>query len=226
MTDDTRHLPALLQLASSALPVGGFGYSSGLEAAIETGRVKNARDAAEWIGAMLLQVWADGEARHWPILHRAWRDEDFAAFAQANTLALAMRETSELRLESTQTGRSLALWIASLAPDERTQRLVAIRPITHVAAHAAACATLHLPPPLGLHALGWSLIENLALAAVKLIPLGQDDGQRLLRDAAVLLPAAIARVLDTPDRDAGNFAPLLAILSSRHETQYSRLFRS
>jgi urease accessory protein len=77
-----------------------------------------------------------------------------------------------------------------------------------------------------LHAFGWSLIENLSIAAVKLVPLGQDDGQRLLRELALQLPHVVERVLESGSRLPMNFAPMLAILSSAHETQYSRLFRS
>lgn len=222
-------LPALLQLASSALPIGGFGYSGGLESAIDAELVSDAGSAARWLDAMLA-LWRDGDARHWLRLHRAWINPDHAAFLEANRAALAMRETAELRLESTQTGRSMALWLLALAPPglapSQAAWLRELRPIAHVAAHAAACASLGLTPRSALHALGWSLLENLALAAVKLVPLGQDAGQRLLRDVALQLPVAVDAVLDQPDRAPSNFAPMLALLSSRHETQYSRLFRS
>jgi urease accessory protein len=224
----TRALPALLQLASSALPIGGFGYSSGLEAAVEAGVVRDQASARDWIATMLHPVWSQGDARHWRAAHAAFARGDDAGFARANATALAMRETAELRLESEQTGRSLALWLLNLAPPAldpaRAQRLRALRPIAHVAAHAAASSVLGLAPRIALHALGWSLIENLVLAAVKLVPLGQDAGQRLLHAVAARLPGTIAHAFE--DETPANFAPMLAILSSAHETQYSRLFRS
>lgn len=227
--DDCAALPALLQLASAALPIGGFGYSSGLEAAVESGVVRDAASAQIWIASMLDPVWTQGEARHWCTLRDAFARGDHAAFGVANEIALAMRETAELRLESEQTGRSLVLWLLNLAPaslhTEAAAQLRAMRPIAHVAAHAAASSVLQLPPPIALHALGWSLLENLALAAVKLVPLGQDDGQRLLRAVAQHLTAHVNTLLDDP-RPPSNFAPMLAILSSAHESQYSRLFRS
>jgi len=225
---DESTLPALLQLASSALPIGGFGYSSGLEGAIEAGLVREEASARDWIASMLHPLWSEGDARHWLAAHRAFAANDVTGFVDASTEALAMRETAELRLESEQTGRSLALWLINLAPPAldpaRATLLQGMRPIAHVAAHAAAASVLGLAPRVALHALGWSLIENLALAAVKLVPLGQDAGQRLLHAVAAGLPAAIDHAHD--DAAPTNFAPMLAILSSTHETQYSRLFRS
>ncbi|WP_257386419.1 urease accessory protein UreF [Tahibacter caeni] len=225
---DARMLPALLQLASAALPIGGFGYSGGLEAAVEARLVHDEASTGIWMTAMLEQVWAGGEARHWLSLQQAFAAADAAAFAAANTLALAMRETAELRLESEQTGRSLSLWLLALPATpldgERRRQLASLRPIAHVAAHAAAATVLGLTPAAGLQALGWSLLENLTLAAVKLVPLGQDAGQRLLRRAAAGLPALIAALPAAAPPQ--NFAPLLAILSGAHETQYTRLFRS
>jgi urease accessory protein len=222
-------LPALLQLASAALPIGGFGYSSGLEAAVESGAVRDADDAQRWVDAMLGTVWARGEARHWIALHAAFERRDLDAFVALNARALAMRETAELRLEAEQTGRSLALWLLNLAPPalwvDAARLLQRLRPIAHVAAHAAASAALALPARAALQALGWSLAENLALAAVKLVPLGQDAGQRLLHAAARGLPRHVEAAFASEDAPE-NFAPMLTLLSSAHETQYSRLFRS
>ena len=222
-------LPALLQLASAALPIGGFGYSGGLEAALEARFVHDEASAGTWISAMLEQVWAHGEARHWVRLQRAFASDDVEAFAIANTLALAMRETTELRLESEQTGRSLVLWLLALPTTRlnlaQRNQLSGLRPIAHVSAHAAAACALGLDPVSGLHALGWSLLENLAIAAVKLVPLGQDAGQRLLQHNASRLPEVIGTALHDA-APPSNFAPMLAMLSSLHETQYTRLFRS
>ena len=221
-------LPALLQLASSALPIGGFGYSTGLEAAVEAGAVRDVDSARHWIATMLHPLWSEGDARHWLAAQRAFADGDDAAFARANAVALAMRETAELRLESEQAGRSLVLWLLNLALPSidaaRAQRLRDLRPIAHVAAHAAAATALGLAPRDALHALGWSLVENQVLAAVKLVPLGQDAGQRLLHAVAAGLADAVAHA--EADATPGNLAPMLALLSSAHETQYSRLFRS
>lgn len=223
-------LPALLQLASAALPIGGFSYSSGLEAAVELGLVHDRASAERWIEVQL-QCWARGEASIWPALHAAWQQYDEPEIRYWNEHAIAGRDSAEARLESSQMGRSLALWLLALpAPpglDQAARALLAqLRPISLVCAHAAAAAALELAVPNGLHALGWSLIESQSAAAVKLIPLGQDEGQHLLRRLATGLPLAVATALERDPAAAQTFAPMWSVLSAQHETQYSRLFRS
>jgi urease accessory protein len=104
--------------------------------------------------------------------------------------------------------------------------LNALRPIAYTTAHAAAASALRIPLRDGLYALGWSLLENLTAAAVKLVPLGQNDGQHVLRNVAATLDTAVTTALETTPENACNFAPMLSLLSAQHETQYSRLFRS
>ena len=224
--------PAQLQLASSALPIGGFSYSGGLEAAVACGRIRDAADALAWIGIQLDPLWATGDARLWLQCHAAWTDHDHITLRTVNARLLAQRDSAELRLESTQMGRSLALWLMRLDPD--STRLDAPRralldqglpPLTHVCAHAAAAWALGLTPAEGLQALGWSLVEAQVGAAVRLLPLGQTAGQQLLQTLGARLPAALARTCAAP-AEIRNFAPMLGLYSARHESQYSRLFRS
>ncbi len=226
-----RHLPALLQLASAALPIGGFSYSSGLEAAVECGMVHDRDSAQQWLHVQLHEVWAGGEGAVWPALYAAWTRADNDAVEHWNDWLLAARDSAELRLESEQMGRSLALWLLALptVPGiDTTQRslLTTLRPIAYTAAHAAAASILRIPQRDGLYALGWSLLENLSAAAVKLVPLGQNDGQHVLRNVAATLDAAVTAALAAAPENACNFSPMLSLLSARHETQYSRLFRS
>ena len=228
---DPACLPGLLQLASAALPIGAFSHSLGLEAAVEAGVVRDAAGAERWIGDYLDLCWARGDAPLWLRAHAAWESAELGELHALNDRVLAVRESSELLLECTQTGHSLRQWLLALpalpalGPDQR-QTLAALQPLAYVTAHALAARALGLPPDLGLHAAGWGLLENLSTAAVKLVPLGQTQGQAMLRRLALRLPDAVARAMATSDGAITHFAPMLAIRSAQHETQYSRLFRS
>ena len=226
-----RALAGLLQLASSTLPVGAFSHSLGLESAHAAGIVTDAASAERWIADYLQHVWAPGEAPLWLAQYAAWESPQTHVLHANNDWLLAARETAELRLENEQTGRSLAQWLRAmpdtdaLSPAQR-DALQSMQPIAFATVHALAARSFGLDPDDGLHALAWSLVENLAMAALKLVPLGQTAAQALLRRVAQRLPACIAIAHVTQPAHARNFAPMLSILSSQHETQYSRLFRS
>ena len=228
---DPRALSGLLQLASATLPVGAFSHSLGLEAAHAAGLVHDAETAERWIADMLRHAWATGEAPLWLAQHQAWEAPHAESLCATNDWLIAIRETAELRLENEQTGRSLAQWLLAL-PDAQlltpSQRdaLAALQPAAFASVHALAARLFGLGPGDGLHALGWSLVENLSMAALKLVPLGQTAAQTLLRRVARQLPACIDIALATPAAEARNVTPMLAILSAQHESQYSRLFRS
>lgn len=214
-----------LQLASPALPVGGFAYSQALEQGIAEGQVKDAASAVRWIGDALGLVVARLEA---PLWLRAWDAAavgDEVGFAAVNQELLASRETAELRLESAQMGASLLKLLPTLgvtAPQAR--------PVVYTAAFAWACAQLGLARADGLAAWLWSWAENQVLVAVKGVPLGQQAGQRLLLELHPAIAAAVAeaeRRAAAPDDSAlGSAALGLALASSRHELLYSRLYRS
>lgn len=224
-------IPSLMQLGSAALPIGAFSHSLGLEAAVDAEVVTDADGAARWIGDYLDLIWARGEAPLWLQLHAAWERADRDELARLNDRVLAVRESSELLLECTQTGHSLRLWLLALPDlpalrDDQRALLGALQPLGFACAHALAARALGLSAATGLHACAWGLLENLTTAAVKLVPLGQTQGQAILRRLALRLPAAIATAQATTDAGIANFAPMLAIRSAQHETQYSRLFRS
>ncbi|WP_094852824.1 urease accessory protein UreF [Bordetella genomosp. 10] len=220
-------LIALLHLASPALPIGAFSYSQGLEAAIDAGLVGDAASARDWIAAGL-DLAARGEAVFLAQQYRNWEAGDAAALADCNDELLAMRESSELRQETEQMGWSLARLLDDLAwgPEAARAVLRAIRPLSLPTAYAYAMQSAGVALPEGLQAWLFAWTENQVGAALKAVPLGQVAGQRILFGLRGDIAAAAARAAVTAIEDASTFAPMLGILSSRHETQYSRLFRS
>ena len=231
MSADRSSLPALLQLASAALPIGAFSHSLGLEAALEAGVVRDAASAEQWIADYLALAWAEGEAPLWRAQYAAWLALDENTLLAINDQLVAMRETAELRLESEQTGRSLALWLLALPQlptltDAHRTVLGRLYPPAYASVHACAATVLGLNERDALQAMGWSLAENLTTAAVKLVPLGQIAGQAMLRRLASQLPAWVETAMARAPTQARNFTPMLGILSAHHETQYTRLFRS
>lgn len=226
MTTQDTLLPRLLQLASPMLPVGAYSYSQGLEWAIEDGQVHDRASAEGWIGDVLRHGLARCEAPLWWRLYHAWARDDFAAVADANALFVASREAAELRAESLQMGtslRRLLLDITELDAPARTC-LCALEPIGFPSAYSLAAHAWGIPARAALQAYLWGWLENQVSVLMKAVPLGQTDGQRLL----LRLGAAIPPVVDAAARtdSLSNFLPGLAIASCRHETQYSRLFRS
>jgi len=224
-------LSGLLQLSSATLPVGAFSHSLGMEAAFDFGLVGDAAAAERWIEDYVREVWLHGEAPLWCAQFEAWQGLDAQVVRAWNTRLLVSRESSELRMECEQTGRSLRQWLLTLPSveglsDIQRELLRSLDPTAYASVHALAARTFGLDRISGLHALAWSLLENLVLAAIKLVPLGQTAGQAMLRRLALRLPAWIAEAATIAPTATRNFSPMLAILSSRHETQYSRLFRS
>lgn len=205
-------LAKLLQLASPTLPVGAYSYSGGLEAAIEAGVVTDAATAALWIGDVLEHSIARMEA---PLLLRMMDD------ASWNEFFLATRETAELRAETVQMGYSLNRLLKDLGVGE-----VPCEAPSFPAAFAFAARHWKIEPQAALQAYLWAWVENQVMAAVKAVPLGQTDGQKLLLELGERLPALTEKIMKAKEEDLGNFTPGLALLSSQHETQYSRLFRS
>lgn len=224
---DTR-LVRLLQLVSPTLPVGAYSYSQGMESAVEAGVVRDAAGAQAWIGDLLEYSIARMEAPTLARLIESWSAGDGAAAERWNALLLAGRDTSELRAETLQMGYSLRKLLMELeGTDEKARaRLAGLEEMSFPAAFAFAVAQWQIPAQQALVAYLWAWLENQVMAAIKLVPLGQTDGQRILLALGERLAATAERAASLPDDELGSFAPQLAILSSRHETQYSRLFRS
>ncbi|SAL78370.1 urease accessory protein UreF [Caballeronia arvi] len=221
-------LTALLHLASPALPIGAFSYSQGLEAAIEHGLIHDGDSARDWIASGLTNVLARGELPFIAHQMQRWHARDEAALKAANDEYIASRESAELRRETEQMGWSLAQLCASLEWGDEARRatLAAIRPIAQPTAFAFAAFAHDASPNAALAAYAFSWVENQAAAALKAVPLGQLAGQRIIVALREPIDAAVRRALDTSPDAINTFAPQLGILSARHESQYSRLFRS
>jgi urease accessory protein len=219
-------LARLLQLASPALPVGAYSYSQGLEWAIEAGSVCDEATALVWIADLLEANLGSFEA---PVLAQmlvACREG--GDLGELNALCLASRETAELRAETVQMGYSMTRLLGELGdfPAAALATLRALAEPSFPATWAMAAATWQIDDLAAVTAYLWSWAENQAMAALKAVPLGQAAGQRLLLALGGRLDAIAERAMTLPESDSSNFAPGFAIACSRHESQYSRLFRS
>lgn len=219
-----------LWLASPALPVGGFSYSEGLEAAVDAGLVTDEPSAADWLVDQLHLGLARSDLAVVAQAIPAWQAHELARIADLNAWVLSTRETQEFRLQTEQMGRSLVEWARSLGPLgggvlEQLQA-AGLQPPTYPVAMACAAAAsgAALTDSLSGFAFGWA--ENMVQAAIKSVPLGQSAGQRMLARLIAEIPLAVEHALSLGDQQRQAFTPMLAILSARHETQYSRLFRS
>lgn len=229
---DLSALPAtsllrLIWLASPALPVGGFSYSEGLEAAVDAGWVTDEAQAGQWLIDQLQLSQARSDLAVLVQAVPAWRERDFERVRQLNAWVLQTRESAELRLQSEQMGRSLLEWLRNDAQAHELPltQCADLPPSYPVAFALAASLSTATPRDIALaFAFGWA--ENMMQSAIKTVPLGQSAGQRILAKLARAIPGAVEQALSTHDDDRQSFSPMLAILSSQHEIQYSRLFRS
>ena len=217
----------LIWLASPALPIGGFSYSEGLEAAIEQGLVHNEASATNWVVDQLHLTQSRGDMAVLAQAIPAWQRHDTARLKALNDWVMATRETAEMRLQAEQMGRSLLDWLRNLqqASDAQLQCCAQL-PTTYPLAMALALSLAHAPLDQALQAAAFGWAEIMTQAALKAVPLGQSTGQRMLARLAREIPLAVQTAIHLNDENRQAFSPMLAILSSRHETQYSRIFRS
>ncbi|MEH6389287.1 MULTISPECIES: urease accessory protein UreF [Pseudomonas] len=220
-----RALLRVLQLASPALPIGGYAYSQGMEYVVEQGWVTDLDSAVEWLDGLATRSLGYLDI---PLLMRqyvAMDDGDLDAVSEWNDWLLANRETAELYLEDSQQGGALLRLLCSLeiplALDWPRGEPIALMT-------AFAMAGWHWQTGAHQLALGvlWSWLENQTGAATKLIPLGQTDAQRLLDHLLPRLPVIVNAATQLHDDELGAGLPGLAFASARHEHQYTRLFRS
>ena len=219
---------ALLRLMtwlSPAFPVGGFTYSHGLEWAVEDCTVRTAADLQSWIAAILRHGagWSDAIlfAHAW----RAAQTDDGDGLAEVCELAIALQPSRERHLEATAQGRAFMLTVKAAWPDESLDRL-GTGEITYPVAIAVASAIHGVPLPAALNAYLGAFAANLVSAAIRAVPLGQTDGQKTIAALTPLVEMLSIAALDANLDDLGGAALRADIASMKHETQYTRLFRS
>ena len=219
-----------LHLASPALPIGSFSYSQGLETAADLGLIRNEEDAFSWIADGLTEIVGRCDAPVVAFVHRVWRSRSLADplsdVVYWNSWFLASRESMELRRETEQMGWSLLQLARALnwfTPAAVTNEL---DPIAFPTAFALSATGLDLTETTTLTAFCFSWLEAQVAAGMKLVPLGQAAGHRILNQCRTKVPMVIRAAANTTPEDISSWAPMLGILSARHESQYSRLFRS
>ena len=215
----------LLQLASPALPIGAFNFSQGLEYANEAGRVGNEQQAREWILGNAQHGLAGLDLPLLLRLHGAWLEGDEARARALSQELLASRESAELRAEDLHLGQSLARVLVEYGI-EAARPWQRFEGATHAALFALAAVNSRAGARDCALAYAWAWAENQATAAVKLLPLGQSAGQRLLESIRLQIPALVEAAAAMADEDIGGATPGALLASCWHETQYTRLFRS
>ncbi len=222
-------LARLLQLASPALPVGAYTYSQGLEWAVESGVVRDEASAGRWIGDLLQHGIGCYEAPLVAALMAAWSAGDDAGIESLNAEFLASRESAELRAETAQMGFSMRRLLRDLRDENFATVATTVEALPEVAfptVWSGIAARWQIDPEAAVTAYLWSWAENQVMAALKAVPLGQAAGQRLLAELGRQIPDAAVNAKNRPKTKWSNFTPAFAIACARHETQYSRLFRS
>ncbi len=218
MSASNEHL--LWPLISPALPVGAFHFSQGLEQAVAAGWVHDSDSALAWIQGLLLNQLAVTDL---PLLLRlicAWTQQDKGALLRWDQTSRALRETRELREQD----RDMASALRRLATE--LDEPVPAAPAGYLAVFAAMVGNRRIAERSALQGFAWSWCENLVLVAVKLIPLGHLNGQRLLAELNGKLSFAVRNALRLEDADIGRMAHAASLASMARETQGTRLFRS
>ncbi len=218
----------LMAWLSPAYPVGAFSYSSGIEWAVEARDVTNADTLRQWLAAVLTQGAGFCDAVFFAQAYRACAAEGDESLRSVAELAAAMTPSRERFLETTAQGRAFLDTTRATWPCPALDRLIGITPgpIAYPIAVAAAAAGHGIPLEPALGAYLQALVANWVSAGVRLIPLGQTDGQRTVAALETTLAATVGRALAATLDDAGSATFRADIASMRHETQYTRLFRS
>lgn len=214
----------LLQLASPTLPVGAYAYSQGMEHAIDRQWLSDAESTQEWIIGVMQHNMVYVDLPIFRRLYTALSKHQADEFEYWNQYLLASRESRELQNEDLHLGSALLQLLTDLGVEPASSRVD--QAMSFAAAFAIASVYWNIEPGDAAAALLWSWSDNQVAAAIKLVPLGQTAGQRILVKCMEQIPQAIRKGLSLEDGEIGFSSPALAIGSAHHEKQYSRLFRS
>ncbi len=219
-------LLGLLQLTSSTLPVGAYSYSEGLETLTELGTISSQLTLKHWLEQELRYGAIRLEAAVMLRAYRSLENGDLAALSDWNNWLSATRETEELRQQSWQMGRSLLRLLLELPPQIQWLKDPRLNPCNYAIAFGIASQNWQIDISSALMGYLHSWATNLITAGVKLIPLGQTSGQKLLLELHTTITHATSEILNLEDDDLGSCGWGLSLASMAHETQYTRLFRS
>jgi urease accessory protein len=218
----------LLAWLSPAFPVGAFSYSSGLEWAVEAGDVKDMESLQAWITTIISEGGGFCDAVFFVHAYRALNEDNCDLLRDVCALAAALTPSKERHLETTAQGRAFVATASAAWPCPALDRLVALwrGPIAYPVAVAVISAGHGIALEPALIAFLHAVTANLISAGVRLVPLGQTDGQRLLAALEAVVSDTAIRAFATRLDDVGGAAFRADLASLRHEVQYTRLFRS
>ena len=218
----------LVTWLSPAYPIGAFAYSSGIEWAVETGDVNNATTLRQWLESMLTAGPGINDAIFFTHTHRAVAHDDIARLIEIAELAAAFAPTRERWQETTTLGRAFIEVTQAAWSCPALAKLLALwtGPVAYPVAVGAACAGHDIPLTPALRVFLAALCANWTSAGIRLIPLGHTDGQTVLSALEPAVMASAKRALTAPLYDLASATFRADLGSARHETQYTRLFRS
>ena len=224
-SDQPKATLRLMQLCSPMLPVGAYAYSQGLEFAVSSGWVKDDNTASIWIKGLLGNTLTNLDIPIFSRLHKAWLVNDKKNALYWNDYLFASRDSGELQAEDQQLAHALARLLGDLGIPEvmvwkKNSRVCFIT--------LFSLGVAHWKIPINDASWGylWMWAENQVLAAIKLVPIGQTSGQKILSSVIEIIPKLVSTGLSLKDEDIGYTAPGQGIASALHETQYTRIFRS
>jgi urease accessory protein len=237
----TTSLLNLLHISSPALPIGAFAYSQGLEYTLEAGWCKNADDVEQWIKSVMVHGLGGVDLPILKRLHHAWsayfiehekvgeqvnkENSHIESLKVWNATLLAFRETKELYLEDIQVGDAFKQWHKSQSAEHRTKLDIVDKP-TVACMYALNGVIKGLTVEECLIGFVWTWLENQITSASKAMPMGQTDGQNIIRHLIPEIEAVVENAMQLEEDDIGSSLVGLSMSSALHETQYSRLFRS